>query len=184
MYHTKAKNKSTLEISTLWYRNHDQVLHNVTTCDVVTILAVLNFQGAHFAGLLDLQNILSADTGISRRTEGLITWSVRQSVLYHRVWYKLLLCSVRCLSWLVSVNVPSAWAFNIRYNPGHNRFSKHMKFNSRHIFVRRKTKNQSEASQYINQGAEITCQMDVVQFYEYVKTRAEVFHFGPISVPF
>jgi hypothetical protein len=26
-------------------------------------------QGVHFAGLLDVQNILSADTGISRQTE-------------------------------------------------------------------------------------------------------------------
>jgi hypothetical protein len=29
-----------------------------------------NIQGVHFAGLLDVQNILSADTGISRQTEG------------------------------------------------------------------------------------------------------------------
>jgi hypothetical protein len=29
-----------------------------------------HIQGVHFASLLDVQNILSADTGISRQTEG------------------------------------------------------------------------------------------------------------------
>jgi hypothetical protein len=31
---------------------------------------VNTYTGVHFAGLLDVQNILSADTGISRQTEG------------------------------------------------------------------------------------------------------------------
>jgi hypothetical protein len=60
----------------------------------------LNTQGVHLAGLLDVQNILSADTGNSWQTDGhsfgdhLISGSVgvaSWSVI------KLLLCSVVCL---------------------------------------------------------------------------------------
>jgi hypothetical protein len=49
----------------------------------------LNIQSVHFAGLLDVQNILSIDTVVSpcklKVIHTVITWSVSQSVLRHRV---------------------------------------------------------------------------------------------------
>jgi hypothetical protein len=72
----------------------------------------------HFAGLLDVHNILSAEASTSRQTEGhsfgdhLISWSVsvtRVSVIEASI----VLCSVSL--WLVWVNVLSACALNIWY---------------------------------------------------------------------
>jgi hypothetical protein len=72
----------------------------------------------HCAGLLDIQNILSADTGISRQTEShsfgdhLISESVSvtpSSVIEASI----VLCSVSL--WLVWVNVQTACALNTRY---------------------------------------------------------------------
>jgi hypothetical protein len=49
------------------------------TCD--------NLQSVHFAGLLDIHNILLADTGISRQTDGhsFSDHLISGSVLCHRV---------------------------------------------------------------------------------------------------
>jgi hypothetical protein len=75
--------------------------------------------GAHFAGLLHIQNIKSADTGILWQTEGqsfgdhLISWSVSvtpSSVIEAST----VLCSVSL--WLVWVNVQSACTLSTRYN--------------------------------------------------------------------
>jgi hypothetical protein len=59
------------------------------------------------------EHLIGRHCGISRQTEGLhsvITWSVSQSVLRHRVLYKFLLCSVLCFMTRVSqcpINPPS-----------------------------------------------------------------------------
>jgi hypothetical protein len=69
----------------------------------------------HCAGLLDVQNILSADTVVSpgklKVIHSVITWSVRQSVLRHQMLQKLLLCSVLCLydSCESLSNQPALW---------------------------------------------------------------------------
>jgi hypothetical protein len=84
----------------------------------------------HCAGLLDVQNILSADTGISRQTEGhsfgyhLI--SEGRSVLRHRVSQKFLLCSVLCL-WLAWVNIQSACSLNTRYKDTNSLYDNRIK---------------------------------------------------------
>jgi hypothetical protein len=72
-------------------------------------------QALHFIGLLDAQNILSADTGISGQTEGhlfgdhLINGSVSVTPL-SVIEVSLVLCPVSL--WLVSLNVQSACALN------------------------------------------------------------------------
>jgi hypothetical protein len=75
-------------------------------------------QSVHFAGLLDAQNILSTDSGISRQTEGnssgdhLSSESVRVTLSSMTEAF-IVLCSVSL--WLVWVNVQSACALNTRY---------------------------------------------------------------------
>jgi hypothetical protein len=73
-------------------------------------------QGVHFAELLVVQNILSADTGTSRQSEGHSFGD--QSVLRHRVLQKLLLSSVPCLydSCESMSNQPARWTPDIRQN--------------------------------------------------------------------
>jgi hypothetical protein len=83
----------------------------------VTIVCGCYIQSVHFAGLLDVQNILSADISISLQTEGhsfgdhLISGSVSvtpSSVIEASV----ALCSVSL--WLECVNVRSDCALNTR----------------------------------------------------------------------
>jgi hypothetical protein len=75
-------------------------------------------QCVHCAGLLDVRNILSADTGISRKTEGhsfgdhLSSESVRVTPSCV-IEASIVHCSV--LLWLMWVNVQSACALNTRY---------------------------------------------------------------------
>jgi hypothetical protein len=67
--------------------------------------------GVHCAGLLDVQNILSADTGISRQTEGhsycdhLISGQVSVT-LSSVIDDSIVLCSVSCVS---MSNQPASW---------------------------------------------------------------------------
>jgi hypothetical protein len=65
-------------------------------------------QDVHFAGLLDVLNILSADNGISRKTEG---HSFGENLISGSVSVKLLLCSVLCLcdSCESMFNQPALW---------------------------------------------------------------------------
>jgi hypothetical protein len=85
---------------------------------VVEVGSGTMIRGIHFAGLLDVQNILSADTATSRQTVGhsfgdhLISESVSVTISSVIQAY-IVLCSVSL--WLVWVNVQSACALNIRY---------------------------------------------------------------------
>jgi hypothetical protein len=68
----------------------------------------------HCAGVLGVQKIYRqtlASPGKLKIIYSMITWSVGQSVLLHRVWYKLLLCCVLCLydSCESVSNQPALW---------------------------------------------------------------------------
>jgi hypothetical protein len=69
-------------------------------------------QGVHCTRLLDVQNILSADTGISRQTVG-HSFGDHLMTLSSVIEASIMLCSVSL--WLMCVNVQSACALNTRY---------------------------------------------------------------------
>jgi hypothetical protein len=84
------------------------------------------------------EHLIARHSGISRQTEGIhsvITWSVSQSVLRHRVLYKLLLCSVLCLydSCESMFNQPALWtpcsSYTCWYSEDGHSWPKHAKGN-------------------------------------------------------
>jgi hypothetical protein len=86
------------------------------------LLLMLLIYSVHFAGLLDIQNFLSADTGISQQTGGhsfgdQLTSKSVSAMPSNVIEASTVLCSVSL--WLVWVSVQSACALNTLYKCPH-----------------------------------------------------------------